>query len=476
MLPATSQFGPHEPSDLYHNETRVKELLRKRGDVAPEVFNQCIAEGVVASKRPPSNTDSRSIERFPQRGFSSLMYNNNYRASASLASTDSRLYYGGRRSLEMIKLPQAVIDRLGYKDVQSVADWVRQGLPIGKRINWDESKKCMLETSVQTSLVAMNKESDRASVGVEAHGYGGETWIYLSYSLSGNTIGEAVVTYPYKGTHIVRSGRIAEQNKYRPHDQDQLLEKLATVKPLQETWDTDAIADATLVTIGIKLWKATSNSDYTTDPQRERSRRQEGFPVTYPTDLLQGRVLFGYDGKFTLDQEHNYMSVSTAIGVDFASQGDHNLACYFDTLCKKVDSGLDEAETTAFGPTAEKVKALMLEKLNLPSQPEPKVTLLEDANSARLDFTGAAVSLFDSDGKVCIGHPVAEPLPTTAPKQAGLWWENYPQVIRFYTEKDVHLPPEQRVLKIFNYDPKQSSYVEYVMTYTARKVLFEDLQ
>jgi hypothetical protein len=423
-----------------------------RYNMSPEDFNKRVCSEVLATKK---------LDEEPEWG--GLVRNLSMNGDPFIrvvSSSDARIRRNIRcLSLDAITLPVAVREKLGYQDVRTVADWMRQ-LPVAKRINWKYSEQCMVDHKASATLTPLKPQEKTVTAGFHVEGREDDCSIYLCYSLDGSNIGEAVISYNYDHTHyMVVPGRLEEQNDY---DHKEYAQHLATLEPLQEVWDDARVAKATFVTISIPLRqdRELRSPHHRISNSGQRSRH---IPETVATDRDKG--MLGYDGNFLMGRE-GFISVVTAVGAECSTKSDAELHEYYKTLSKRVDLALDAASYTLFGPTVERVTEIMLNKSGLLYHPTLMVSLLEKAKIVRLDFTGKVVPHLDSEGEVAVYW--SQLWPTKCPKQQGEWTENFPQVIQYYTDNDVLLPHEQRMLRIWNYDPKVGGYMEYVMTLTPR--------
>ncbi len=430
-------------------------LLLNRRLMSPDLFNEQVASDAIGTAEFAGFCDDLTEPRRAQGEVYSRVAKD-FRLSTTI------------QDISNIWLPQAVIDKLGYSNVHTVLDWIKQ-LPISKRINWAESKMCRVRAKVYTAAVPLIEGSKNAPLYFALKGRRDDTWIHLTYSPNGQNIGEAVVTYNYKDYQPLVTGRIEEQNSYsmRP---ERSIEHAPVLEPLSECFDDEALAKATLVSLAIRLHKSPykpSDASWVVEAC-EQSARRHGNPPAWPTAHCTGFPVFD-SGAFCVAEDYSYLSVVTAVAVDCSAKTDKEALTYIESLPQKIERSLDAASTLFYGPTAEKIYAIMQAKLKLPhSELPPAITRLYAANSVCLDYTHEATNLFD--GKVSIGVPSRTPLPTAMKVQDGNWWENFPQIIKFSCEDDKHLKPEERLLSIYNYNPTIKGYELFQMTYYPRPV------
>ncbi len=380
---------------------------------------------------------------------------------------DRGLFGNVRLTMDDVLLPKAVIENLGYEGVRTVGDWVRK-LPVASRINWGEDP-CWLKTGAFTTAIPCTTRTSR--VALKTFGKFHEHWIYLTYSPDGSNIGEGVYIFNYGSMFYPVTGRLAEQNKYPAQEGRNFLDKQATIVPLQELHNDEAVAKASFVTIGICLYEENRESDRY-DEVIERENRRRRFS-TCPTDAYRG--FLGYDGKFAISRYSSFIMGVTAVGVDASTATD--IAAYTDTIGKRLDEASADAANLLFGPSVEKVRQLMLGKVHFPLQHQPNVFLARQLQLVCLDYTGRAGSeLYGKTILMRTGSICGLPLVDDIPKQEGMWLENYPVLVRFATEDDKHLASEQRLISVYCYDSKKQIYTERKITPCVQTVDLDAMQ
>ncbi len=426
-------------------------LLDSQGVVSPDEFNNLIASQVIRSCERDNSLEAVTEPR---------------RTDGAVYSTkakDHRLTVFNE-DISTLRLPQAVIDKLGYNDVTTVRDWIKQ-LPIAKRINWNVSKKCRVSEQVYAAAVPLLKACT-SSLYFAHCGNIDETWIHLCYSPNGQNIGEAVVTYNYSAHLPVVTGRMEQQNTYCMYPEEGREEHAAVIEPLDECMNDEAIAKATLITLAIKLnkfpYKENSDSPQILKIREETAKRKGTPPAWYTGNYTE---LHGFhSGQFSIAEDTSYISVVTATRIDCSEKTDKE--AYIKSLPKKIERVVDAVSALYYGPTAEQIHLAAKQKFPWTlSKAKPIIMRLQQANSFRLDYTLHTSNLLESNGEVSIGIPSRKPLPTAMKIQSGIWWENFPQVVTFFTEEDKQLSPHLRMLAIYNYNPDTKQYERYVMNY-----------
>lgn len=333
-----------------------------------------------------------------------------------LTADSGGCYQSGTMLLQNIELPVSLQNNLPYNKVSTVQDWLKK-LPIAKRIDFDNDL-INVKTSAFSAAMPVSDYEGKANFAPKVQVGQGETWVFLTYNLSGDNWGEWSMDMKSGSPWKVQAGKEGEQKDFGlyPFSRDQMeaLER-------RDSQVADQVKNSCLVVVGVKLEKAHQPVYYpkgggiscmsrgmevkamglgSAECFSAKSTSEYGIVGKGNADAHQYESS-NYTGRFRIASEGHFMALGTGVPVKLECLQKSWVEGYLEQTKTNMKNALEVSKEALFGIPLENVRDMKLQQLGLPLTPKPRVDVCEKNSLLIFDYTGGQAG-FDSRGFVTI--------------------------------------------------------------------------
>ncbi len=378
------------------------------------------------------------------------------------------LWQDGKVALSNLRLPLSVQNKVPGVPV-TVMDWLKTCW--SHRIDWDQFPDIFVTPYTSCACLPINPQTKSAEFTVQASHKGNESWMYLTYTSSGDKGTWFMDFQGISGAFTVHAGEQGEQKKFAffPVDRDtrQRLEDEAPALARE-------VAKSSVVTIAIRFEKldpdlpAPSIMDFLLRDNVSPFAREEHY-------MMKAGLNFGgimgtggldrrhyqkaeYTGKFKVAQEGHFVAICSGLAVDASSCAtEADLTALFTTLDKDrtILSGSIK-EQLNLRAKEDVINGMFVKLVLKPKNTAPNFFVGTDGRSY-LDFTARASTdsqgYFLFDGKRVLDL-TKQVFMKFSPIKNGT--ETLPQV--------VHLDLDKDKLIVSDYDVASNTYQSHLLT------------